>query len=37
MQARIPLWQRLVWMAAIWIASVVSVSLVSDVIRLWLR
>ncbi|WP_128971222.1 DUF2474 family protein [Bradyrhizobium tropiciagri] len=37
MQARLPLWQRLVWLAAIWIASVVAVGFASGVIRLWLR
>ncbi|MCC8936175.1 DUF2474 domain-containing protein [Bradyrhizobium sp. Arg68] len=37
MQARIPLWQRLVWMATIWTASIVAVGSVSGVIRLWLR
>ncbi|MDH2384138.1 DUF2474 family protein [Bradyrhizobium sp. CER78] len=37
MQARLPLWQRLMWMAVIWTASVVAVGFVSGVIRLWLR
>lgn len=37
MQARLPLWQRVVWMVTIWIASVVAVGFVSGLIRLWLR
>ncbi|MCP2222640.1 DUF2474 family protein [Bradyrhizobium elkanii] len=37
MQARLPLWRRLMWMAAIWIASVAALGFVAGVIRLWLR